>query len=161
MLMSTQSRIFPPTATRVEENTAREITLRIERETEENVARTAAAGSNAITRRLKQLDYEWDIERTLETNAAALTLIALGLGYSVNRKWFLFPVVIAGFLLQHALQGWCPPVPIFRRRGVRTSREIDLERTALRILRGDFGAAITDPREAFQQAKRNRARLQD
>ena len=42
------------------------------------------------------------------------------------------------FLLQHALQGWCPPLPLFRRLGVRTAREIARERYALQALRGDF-----------------------
>ena len=45
----------------------------------------------------------------------------------------------AGFLLQHAVQGWCRPVPIFRRLGIRTASEIDAERYALRMIRGDFG----------------------
>jgi hypothetical protein len=45
---------------------------------------------------------------------------------------------VAGFLLQHAVQGWCPPVPVFRRLGFRTQTEIDYERYALKVLRGDF-----------------------
>jgi hypothetical protein len=45
---------------------------------------------------------------------------------------------VATFLLQHALQGWCPPVPLFRSLGVRTASEIDEERYALKALRGDF-----------------------
>jgi hypothetical protein len=45
---------------------------------------------------------------------------------------------VTAFLLQHALQGWCPPVPVFRRLGVRTTAEIDRERYALKALRGDF-----------------------
>ena len=156
--MSLFTRRLPPTTTRVEENTAGEVTRRIEEVTEENVMRTAAAGPEAIERRLRELDGEWDIERALEANAASLILLTLVLGFSMSRKWFLFPIVIAGFLLQHALQGWCPPVPIFRRRGVRTAREIDLERIALRIVRGDFQPAVADPEEAFRQAKRNRSR---
>jgi hypothetical protein len=39
---------------------------------------------------------------------------------------------------EHAVQGWCPPLPILRRMGFRTAREIDTERTALKALRGDF-----------------------
>ena len=50
----------------------------------------------------------------------------------------MFPVIVCGFLLQHAIQGWCPPVPVFRRLGVRTSFEIEQERYALKSLRGDF-----------------------
>lgn len=150
--MNPIERIFPPTTTRVENNTCDEINRDIERETAKNVARVAAAGPEAIERRLKELDREWDIERTLEANAATIVLVALGLGFFVSRKWFRFPVVITGFLLQHALQGWCPPVPLFRRRGVRTEREINLERTALRILRGDF-PPTTDPDQAMGLAR--------
>ena len=147
---------LPPTATRVEHSTGEEINARIERETAENVARVAAAGPAAIALRLRELDEEWDIERTLEANAAAVSLATLALGWFVHRRWFLFPVVVAGFLLQHALQGWCPPLPIFRRRGVRTTREIELERTALRLLRGDFASPAATPEEAFAQARQNR-----
>jgi hypothetical protein len=74
----------------------------------------------------------------LEANAATVSLMGLTLGATVNRKWFLFPAVVAGFLLQHAVQGWCPPVPILRRIGFRTQSEIDDERYALKLLRGDF-----------------------
>ena len=155
--MNPIERIFPPTTTRVENNTCDEINRDIERETAKNVARVAAAGPEAIGRRLKELDREWDIERTLEANAATIALVALGLGFFVSRKWFRFPVVITGFLLQHALQGWCPPVPLFRRRGVRTEREINLERTALRILRGDF-PPTTDPDQAMRLARLERDR---
>lgn len=56
----------------------------------------------------------------------------------VDRRFALVPLVVGGFLLQHALQGWCPPLPIFRRYGVRTQTEIDYERYALKAVRGDF-----------------------
>ena len=155
--MSWPLRPLPATTTRVERATAKEVNGRIEQETARNVAHVAARGSAAIDRRLEELDREWDIERTLEANAAAIILVTLGLGFSVGRRWFILPVVVAAFLLQHALQGWCPPVPIFRRRSVRTEREIHLERTALRILRGDFQPITDDPREAFNRAKEGRA----
>ncbi|NLW68840.1 MAG: hypothetical protein GXY28_13685, partial [Bacteriovoracaceae bacterium] len=53
----------------------------------------------------------------------------------------LLPVVILGFLLQHAIQGWCPPVSIFRRLGMRTKEEIQFELYGLRMLKGDFDEA--------------------
>lgn len=40
-------------------------------------------------------------------------------------------------MVQHALQDWCSPLPVLRRLGVRTAREIVEERFALK-LRGDF-----------------------
>lgn len=137
--------MIPPTAGRVTQNTDEQVNERIRRQTEENIARYAQAGPEAISRRLAELDHEWDIERTLEANAATLALVGLTLGATVDRKWFLFPGVIAAFLLQHAIQGWCPPVPVFRRMGIRTASEIDHERYALKLLRGDFDRVQSSP----------------
>ncbi len=126
------------TRTRVEEHTPPSVTRRIRRKTEENVAIHATAGPEIIEARLRRLDEEWDIERTLEANAAAVSLIGLALGRYVNKRWYALPAVVAAFLLQHALQGWCPPVSLFRRLGVRTSGEIEWERESLKAARGDY-----------------------
>lgn len=130
--------MIPSTTHRVPENTAEHVNEEIRRRTEENIARYAAAGREAIDRRLAELDREWDIERTLEANAATLTAVTAGLALTVDRRFALIPLVVGSFLLQHAVQGWCPPLPIFRRMGVRTQTEIDYERYALKALRGDF-----------------------
>jgi hypothetical protein len=130
--------MLPSTVERVPGNTREAYNAAIRRQTEENVARLAAAGPAAIERRLAELDREWDIERTLEANAATVSLVGSALGFSVDRRFFALPVVVAGFLLQHALQGWCPPVSLFRHLGFRTAREIDDEWYALKALRGDF-----------------------
>ena len=148
--------MIPSTAHRVPESTAERVNDEIRRRTEESIARCAAAGPEAIDRRLTELDREWDIERTLEANAATAVLVGLTLGATVDRKWFIFPAVVAGFLLQHAVQGWCPPLPVFRRYGVRTQTEIDYERYALKSLRGDFRGLPTDG-EARDSAAAGRA----
>ena len=123
---------------RVLDSTADHVNAEIHRATLERVARVAAAGSTAINNRLTELDEEWDIERTLEANAATVSAVGAGLGLLVDRRFALVPLVVGGFLLQHALQGWCPPLPVFRRYGVRTRTEIDYERYALKAIRGDF-----------------------
>ena len=130
--------MLPSTVERVPVHTSEEFNEEIRRQTEKNIAQYADAGPAAIERRLVELDREWDIERTLEANAATAVLVGLTLGATVDRKFFIFPALVAGFLLQHAVQGWCPPMPLFRRLGVRTSSEIDYERYALKALRGDF-----------------------
>jgi hypothetical protein len=89
------------------------------------------AHPDEIPARLSELDREWDVERTLETGSSTLTLLGLALGATVNRKWLLLSLGVQGFFLQHALQGWCPPLPVLRRLGVRTTEEIDEERWAL------------------------------
>ena len=130
--------MLPNTAERVPANTSAEANRAIEQAIYESV-RWHADHPDQIEKRLQELDAEWDIERTLEANAATLALTGTLLGIFVDKRFLALPVVVTAFLLQHALQGWCPPVPFFRKRGVRTMREIDLERTALRALRGDFG----------------------
>ena len=130
--------MLPATTSRVTEQTPEYVNQRIRRATDARVARYAARGPHAIQRRLKELDHEWDMERSLEANAAAISLLGIGLGAWSDRRWFVLPAVVSFFLLQHALQGWCPPVSLFRRLGVRTSTEIDHERYALKALRGDF-----------------------
>jgi hypothetical protein len=130
--------MIPSTVERVSQNTADRVNQEIRRQTEENVARYGAAASDAIDRRLGELDREWDIERTLEANAATAVLVGVVLGTAVDRRFYFLPAVVAGFLLQHAFQGWCPPVPVFRPLGFRTQSEMEEERYALKAVRGDF-----------------------
>ncbi len=130
--------MLPSTVERVPQHTRAAYNEAIRRQTEENVARLTAAGPAAIDRRLAELDREWDIERTLEANASSIVLVGSALGFAVDRRFFALPAVVAAFLLQHALQGWCPPVALFRHLGFRTADEIDHERYALKALRGDF-----------------------
>jgi hypothetical protein len=130
--------MLPATTARVVEQTPDYINERIRQKTEENIARYSAAGPEAVRQRLADLDREWDIERMLEVNASAVILTGLALSIFRDRRWLIIPVLASGFLLEHALQGWCPPVSLFRRFGVRTAAEIDEERYALKALRGDF-----------------------
>ena len=127
-----------PTTIRVEQHTDEAVNERIRRRTAQSISSIGRQGRDEISRRLEELDQEWDMERTLEANAASIALLGLGLGAWASRRFFVLPGVVAGFLLQHAVQGWCPPVPIFRRLGFRTAREIASERYALKVLRGDF-----------------------
>ena len=146
--------MIPTTTQRVPEHTSDHINEQIREQTRANVARLAGADSAAIERRLAELDAEWDIERSLEANAASLVVLGSALGALVEKRFFILPAVVGGFLLQHAVQGWCPPLPVFRRLGVRTAREIDEERIALKAIRGDFASVPkpTDPPTADQAA---------
>jgi hypothetical protein len=130
--------MLPATTRRVARHTSLEINERIARQTEFNVAKYASRSPSEIDARLAQLDQEWDIERLLEANASALMLVGTLLAARVNRKWLYLPLAVSSFLLLHALQGWCPPLPLLRRMGYRTETEINQERYALKALRGDF-----------------------
>jgi len=145
--------MIPSTVERVPQHTAENVNERIRQQTEQDVLRCVTAGEGAIDQRLQELDQEWDIERTLEANAATVALVGLGLGAFVDRRFFALPAVVAGFLLQHAVQGWCPPLPVFRRLGFRTQPEIERERYVLKLMRGDFDQAL----DAAGQSAQSRA----
>ena len=130
--------MIPSTVARVPEHTAEKVNQQIHRQTEQNVLRVVRGGPQAIQQRLLELDREWDIERALEANASTAVLAGVALGTLVDRRFFALPAIVAGFLLQHAVQGWCPPLPILRRLGFRTASEIGYERYALKAVRGDF-----------------------
>ncbi len=123
---------------RVRAHTGHEVNERVDRDTRACLENFAARGQPEITAHIDELHREWDMERLLQANASVLALTGVMLGATRSRKWLAIPGVVFSFFLQHALQGWCPPVPIFRRFGARTRKEINREKYALKALRGDF-----------------------
>jgi hypothetical protein len=122
---------------RVKENTSQSRNEKIKNETLERI-RYFSHNKKEIPLRIKELEAEWDIERTLELNASLFALGGTILAATVNKKWLILPAVVTAFLAQHAIQGWCPPLPLFRAMGVRTRQEIDSEKYALKALLGEF-----------------------
>ena len=108
--------------------------------------RPAAVGLASVVPRRSAAFAAW-VERTLGVRPVA---VGSGLALLVNRRFALIPLVVGGFLLQHAVQGWCPPVPVLRRLGFRTPNEIDAERFALMLHRGDFDGHEKRPSETFE-----------
>jgi len=98
-------KMFPPTTSRVEANTPESLNIEIEENTIRDLARLMHDGPKAISKRLEELDREWDIERALEANAATASLIGLGLGFKADRRWFVLPVVVAGFSFNTLFKG--------------------------------------------------------
>jgi hypothetical protein len=123
---------------RVRQQTSPEVLERLERQLERNIRFHGSRPEAEITNRIAELENEWSIERYLDTNASILALTGALLGLTVSRKWLLLSAAVGGFLLQHAVSGWCPPIPLLRRLGVRTRSELDREKFALKALRGDF-----------------------
>lgn len=123
---------------RVRNQTTAAVNAQIDQKVAAKVQEYAAQSETAIAQRLRDLEREWDTERVLEANASTLAFIGLLLGVFVNHNWFWLTGVVLPFLFQHAIQGWCPPLPVIRRLGVRTRNEIDQEKYALKALRGDF-----------------------
>ena len=124
------------TVWRVERNTEYDIDA-VRRDGIRDSLRYHAARPQEIPARLAELDREWDTERAIAAGAATLVLAGLALTALVDRRFVALPSMAAGFLLQHALQGWCPPVTLLRSIGFRTRAEICKERCGLERLRGE------------------------
>lgn len=128
----------PTELSRVRRSSSPSANLRIDAALERNITRYMNVPGPRLTERIRELEREWSIERWLETNASALTIAGVALAASGYRKALWLSGTVAGFLLLHGLSGWCPPLPLLRRLGVRTRGEIDCEKFALKYLRGDF-----------------------
>jgi hypothetical protein len=129
---------------RVRANTAAQVNRRIDQQIEENVRRYTDKSPEEIARRIWELEQEWDIERVLQAMASSFSLLGIALSLTSDRRWIVLPGVVLSFLLLHAVQGWCPPVPVLRRLGVRTREEIDRERYALKGLIGAFPRGVEE-----------------
>jgi hypothetical protein len=122
-----------------------------------NLKNNENASSDKITERIIELEKEWSMERWLELNASTLAFIGLLLGVFVNIYWLFFPGLVLPFLALHAIQGWCPPIPIMRKLNIRTRREIDWEKFTLKFIRGDFDTlgSIKNIETIFHSVKKN------
>lgn len=127
-----------PDTDRVRAHTAHKVNEMIDERTIDHLCNYVGLSNDLISRRIDELEKEWDIERWLEANASSIAFGGLFLGILGKKKWLALPAIVLPLLFVHATQGWCPPVPVLRRLGVRTRKEIDAEKYALKLLRGDF-----------------------
>lgn len=132
----------------VRENTAPEVNDRIDRQIERNIGFMATQPDDVISQRIDELDEEWDLDRLLARNAAVFALTGTVFGAVGNRGWLIIPLAVTSFLWHHMQRGWCPPMPVLRRLGVRTRKEIEVEKCALKLLRGDFAADLDEELDA-------------
>ncbi len=146
--------IFPPTSRRVFLRTDPLTNSEIRNQTIKNLNLFKNGTEDEISERIQTLDKEWDTERILEVNASLLILLSSYLGIKLSRIWFLLTGAVGGFMLWHAFYGWCPILPVYRRWGVRTAEEIHGEKTALKVMRGDFKEQYSDPADALSKVEK-------
>lgn len=115
---------------RVRKRTLSSVNEMIDTQTHQHIEASLSGGRDAIIARLHRLDRELDVDRVLMANFAIFGSVALSLGKQ-QRAWRFVAFAQMGFVLVHALVGWSPPLPFFRRLGFRTAREIAAERAAL------------------------------
>ncbi|NBD08659.1 MULTISPECIES: hypothetical protein [Corallococcus] len=91
-----------------------------------------------MSRYLEKLEHEWEMHRALGVGGSALALVGLLLGRRGGRGWRVLSGVTLALLFQQGITGFGPLSALVRALGVRTRREIDLEKFAIKALRGDF-----------------------
>lgn len=123
--------VMHPGIDHVRDATPDSMNEKIDREIEHNIKLYSTMDKDIIKQRINELDKEWDIERTLELNASLVALGGIILAAGVSKKWLILPAIVTTFLAQHAIQGWCPPLPLFRSMKIRTRKEIDKEKYGL------------------------------
>lgn len=138
---------------RVREQSSTETNLQIDEDILKNIKYYSDLSEEVINKRIKKLEREWDIERLLEINLSTLALTGILLSIIKHRSWIILSTVALGFFAQHAIQGWCPPLPVLRFFKKRTRNEINNEKHALKALRGDY-EDIKTAEEAFQAVKK-------
>jgi hypothetical protein len=127
---------------RVRAHTPAAVLRRIDDDTAARLQQHADDSPAAITDRLRALDREWDTDRTIEVEAAVTGLAGLALGLLVHPAFRLIPLVVGTALVAYGTTGTYPLLPVLRRLGVRSPREIARERYALKALRGDFDLRV-------------------
>jgi hypothetical protein len=134
--------------------TEAEIQRQIDAKIEESIRYYATQPPDAIAKRIQELDNECDVERTLGMSAAGIGLGGIVLSFfGGGRKWLLLGGTALSMLLVYLRRGASPALPLLRKLGVRTRAEIEREKNALKILRGDFQL----PPNKLEQLKTNPA----
>jgi hypothetical protein len=140
---------LPPTSKRVFQSTTQAINKTIRNQTIKNLRPYIYCKKKFLSRKIRSLNKEWDTERILETYAATSILISTILANKYNKRWLSLTSCTSFFLLMHALQGWCPPLPLLRYLGIRTPEEIYKEKMAIKFYRGDFPPNSFHPNEVL------------
>lgn len=133
-------------------NDSSEQTSIIDERVKEDIRKYADQGREAIDKRINELDHSWDMERTMQLNTAILVLGGILL-YKNNKKWAILSIFATAILAQQALMGNCGVFKFLNVFGVRSRKEIDKEKFALKALRGDFDNIRNDIEKAWEAVK--------
>lgn len=96
------------------------------------------AGPAAIHERLEQLESEWTAGRAAKASAGVVIITGLALALTVNLYWLILPIIGGAVMFQYVFGRKSLVGELFHSFGFRSGGEIDQEKMALRVLRGDF-----------------------
>ena len=83
-----------------------------------------------IKDRIKELNAEWDVERSVQLNASLIALSGLVLGAVLGKKWLMIPAAVCSLFAVQAMKGGSLPVT----GNLRTRKQIAEEQFGLNEL---------------------------
>ncbi len=104
----------------------------------ERMERFAQQDVGALELRLAKLDGEWSSGLVVKATTGAVILLGLSLAIWVN-VWWLIAVAFSAIILlqdQFGRESWFRELLTFF--GFRSRNQIEADRTALKVVRGDF-----------------------
>lgn len=135
------------------------VNANIDRETLATLERFRDASPEQIQERIDELAWEYDVSCAVSLAGAVVSLAALPLAKR-NLKFLAIPAVVQGLIAIHNLPVpfASPLTPLFRVFGFRSRTEIERERHALKMMRGDYRRAEGDasPKGALTSAQAER-----
>jgi hypothetical protein len=105
---------------------------------EQRLACLADAGPQAIDARLAELDREWTAGRATKAVIGVLIVAGFGLTALFGPWWLILPAAGGLFLLQYLFTRTSWLGKAFQEMGFRSGFQVDQEKMALKVLRGDF-----------------------
>lgn len=109
-----------------------------EKELPDRLAKIASNGPTAIDQRLDELESEWTAGRAVKATTGVCLIAGVALAALVNPWWLILPMVAGAALIHYMFYRRSWLAQIFTQMGLRSGTEIENERIALRVLRGDF-----------------------
>ena len=104
---------------------------------EQRIACLANAGPAAIDGRLAELEREWTAGRMTKATIGVAVVCGMALA-AINPWWLILPAVAGLFLLSYVFGRTSALGLLFHELGFRSGFEVDQEKMALKVLRGDF-----------------------
>ena len=96
----------------------------------ENLDYYRLESEEVIKIRIRDLDSEWDVERSVQLKASLIALGGIALGVALGKKWLMIPAAMCSFFAVQAIQGGAIPVS----GNFRTRKQIAEEQFGLKEL---------------------------
>ncbi|MDQ3002014.1 MAG: hypothetical protein M3Y08_12240 [Fibrobacterota bacterium] len=109
-----------------------------ESKTWDNVRFYGSLGKEGLTERIGSLEEEWDMAKFVTVSLAGMGLFGLVMGLFGSRVWRVLTWISLPLLFLYGQEKWRPSEGMLKSLGLRSRRDIDEEKYALKALRGDF-----------------------